>query len=110
MKTYLQISAVIICSLFSAVSVAGWFTDVSDDLLSSQRCELIMNGRTTSVTLTEEGYLIYKAPAFKLEKVSEDMIFVTRLSDGDKFYLPVETDGSYVVSKSKGKIWLRCFD
>lgn len=54
MKTYLQISAVIIGSLFSAVSVAGWFTDVSGDFLSSQHCLFITHGKK-ALTLTGEG-------------------------------------------------------
>jgi len=90
---------------------AGWFSDLSDDFLSSKKCWLSLSAKKHFVTLTEEGYLIFNKPIFYLDKVSEDMIMVRRLGDGHQMFVKVKKRGrGYIGELTNGHELLFCFN
>ncbi|MDB9752607.1 hypothetical protein OAB29_00515 [Oceanospirillaceae bacterium] len=96
---------------FPPLLFAAWFSDISDEFLSKDDC--IVAGKLPGI-LTKEGYVIIynkKRVFAHLNKVSDEMILMTRVHDAKAFSLKVEKKNDIYTGTIPGykEAMLKCF-
>ena len=112
MKAIITLVLSVYIGFFPSSVFAAWFSDITDEILSSQTCVIQWStGDKYTFTLTKEGYLVNNQRAiWRLEKVSDELMLVDGVGHKKSFTLKVKKKNkTYIGESQTGKNVLTCF-